>query len=171
MAPRRVPTWLPGCVDPDAKFYLNSDRFDAAIDFDPDLVVIMIGVNDAKEKLDIGDYEDGYEQILSKMEDKMKNLQEIYIVIPFNIIGTCCDIDMERYNDEVSVATLNFCRSQQPSYKGIPITCLDIRDEWNAGTGCGSCAHRGADKPGDECWSYYDPDDGIIRRLRVAVAS
>ena len=69
-------------MDPDAKFYLNSDRFDAAIDFDPDLVVIMIGVNDAKEKLDIGDYEDGYEQILSKMEDKMKNLQEIYIVIP-----------------------------------------------------------------------------------------
>ena len=73
------------CVDPDAKFYLNSDRFDAAIDFDPDLVVIMIGVNDAKQKLDIDDYEGGYEQILSKMEDKMKNLQEIYIVIPFNI--------------------------------------------------------------------------------------
>mmetsp|Transcript_25471 Transcript_25471/g.66167 ORF Transcript_25471/g.66167 Transcript_25471/m.66167 type:complete len:762 (+) Transcript_25471:158-2443(+) len=150
------------CVDPDAKFYLNSDRFDAAIDFDPDLVVIMIGVNDAKQKLDIDDYEGGYEQILSKMEDKMKNLQEIYIVIPFNIIGTCCDIDMERYNDEVSVATLNFCLSQQPSYKGIPITCLDIRDEWNARTGCGSCAHSGGyDACSDECWSFYDPDDGI----------
>merc|ERR1719163_1608302 len=122
----------------------------------------MIGVNDAKEKLDIGDYEDGYEEILSKMEDKMKNLEEIYIVIPFNIIGTCCDIDMERYNDEVSVATLNFCLSQQPSYKGIPITCLDIRDEWNARTGCGSCAPSGGwDACSDECWSFYDPDDGI----------
>ena len=29
------------------------------------------------------------------------------------------------------VATLNFCLVSHV-YKGIPITCLDIRDEWNA---------------------------------------
>jgi len=149
-------------VDPAAKRYLENSRWDDAVDFDPDLAVIMVGVNDAKEKLDVDDYEEGYEEILEEMEKNMKKLEAIYIIVPFNIIGTCCSIDMDRYNDEISVATLNFCLGQQGDYKGIPITCLDIRAEWNSRTGCGDCAHQGGyDACSDACWAYYDPDDGI----------
>jgi len=149
-------------VETEGRLYLEDDRWDAAIEFDPDLAVIMLGVNDAKEQLNVDDYESGYEEILKEMEKTMKNLQAIYIIVPYNIIGVCCDISMDRYNNEVSVATLDFCLSQQGDYKGIPVTCLDIRAEWNARTGCGDCANEGGyDACSDACWAYYDPDDGI----------
>ena len=64
------------------------------------------GVNDAKEGTEGNEFRrrqflDGYAQILQTFVDDFQDLRAIYVVPPFSIIASCCDIQLDLVNEDV----------------------------------------------------------------------
>jgi len=119
-------------------------------------VVLLLGVNDAKvategtKQFRTRQFLKGYAQILRAFVDDFPDLRAVYVVEPYPIIKTCCDIRLDLVNEDV-LPTVAEAVAEVPDDFPVPVRLVDLAPIWQEKTGCG-------DAVDDKCWSYYDGD-------------
>ena len=88
--------------------FRGKSAYKRATEWEPDAVVIMLGINDAKFDFDADAFRDAYSDLLRELEDDLDDLRTVFVVPPYLAIGTCCDIDMDLVNDEIPEAVVAF---------------------------------------------------------------
>ena len=132
--------------------YDGTGAYDDAVAFDPDCVVVLLGVNDAKLDFDASDFAEAYAELVRRLLDDARGVEAIFVATPYRVIGTCCDIDIDLVNERIPDGVVAFVEGLAPTEVGVPVTLVDLRPGWLSGTSCDE------DDVDDGCESFYDGD-------------
>ena len=133
--------------------YVGTDEYEDAVAFDPDCVVVMLGINDAKLAWDEDDFVEAYADLVEETIADAPSVEAVFVAAPYLAVGTCCDIDMDLVNGEIPDAVAAFVEARGGGF-AVPVRFVDARAAWLQATGCD------ASDVDDACEAYYD-DDGM----------
>ena len=138
------------------KQYTDTDIYQEVVAWAPDVAIIWLGINDAKEK-DNGKFKrkqfiDDYRDMLKQMTSDIDGLDAIYIIKQYPIVDDCCDIKLPFVNEDLPLAIEEVV--DKGAMRGVPVTMIDL--DWNARTGCLDGVDE--DDQSSDCLKYYDSD-------------
>ena len=90
------------------KQYTDTDIYQEVVAWAPDVAIIWLGINDAKEK-DNGKFKrkqfiDDYRDMLKQLTGDIDGLDAIYIIKQYPIVDDCCDIKLPFVNEDLPLA-------------------------------------------------------------------
>ena len=92
--------------------YVGTDEYEDAVGFDPDCVVVMLGINDAKLAWDEDDFVEAYADLVEETIADAPSVEAVFVAAPYLAVGTCCDIDMDLVNGEIPDAVAAFVEAR-----------------------------------------------------------
>ena len=68
--------------------YVGTDEYEDAVGFDPDCVVVMLGINDAKLAWDEDDFVEAYADLVEATIADAPSVEAVFVAAPYLAVGT-----------------------------------------------------------------------------------